>query len=133
MFLDVAQLSVSYPERPRPSVDRVTLALEVGGDEHAMQLGRDLGEIVWQAGSIATGVGGAAKAGVPLETIWAAIKSSAGNSWVAEHDVLELAPRYLRPSTGRPPPRPDAVEPHGDDSQVPMGGAEQRLVQTDSE
>ena len=30
MFLDVAQLSVSYPERPRPSVDRVTLGLRAG-------------------------------------------------------------------------------------------------------
>ena len=30
MFLDVAQLSVSYPERPRPSVDRVTMGLRAG-------------------------------------------------------------------------------------------------------
>ncbi len=30
MFLDIAQLSVSYPERNRPSVDRVTLGLRAG-------------------------------------------------------------------------------------------------------
>ena len=30
MFLDVAQLSVSYPDRSRPSVDRVTLSLRAG-------------------------------------------------------------------------------------------------------
>jgi iron(III) transport system ATP-binding protein len=30
MFLDVAQLSVSYPDRTRPSVDRVTLGLRAG-------------------------------------------------------------------------------------------------------
>ena len=30
MFLDVAQLSVSYPERSRPSVDQVTLSLRAG-------------------------------------------------------------------------------------------------------
>jgi iron(III) transport system ATP-binding protein len=30
MFLDVAQLSVSYPDRARPSVDRVTLGLRAG-------------------------------------------------------------------------------------------------------
>ena len=30
MFLDVAQLSVSYTERARPSVDRVTLSLRAG-------------------------------------------------------------------------------------------------------
>jgi len=30
MFLDVAQLSISYPERAHPSVDRVTLGLHAG-------------------------------------------------------------------------------------------------------
>ena len=30
MFLDIAQLCVSYPERTRPSVDRVTLGLRAG-------------------------------------------------------------------------------------------------------
>ena len=30
MFLDIAQLCVSYPERSRPSVDRVTLSLRAG-------------------------------------------------------------------------------------------------------
>jgi iron(III) transport system ATP-binding protein len=30
MFLEIAQLSVSYPERTRPSVDRVSLGLRAG-------------------------------------------------------------------------------------------------------
>lgn len=60
------KLGADVVDELNAKIDRVTLALEVGGDEHAMQLGRDLGEIVWQAGSIATGVGGAAKAGVTL-------------------------------------------------------------------
>jgi iron(III) transport system ATP-binding protein len=30
MFLDVVQLQVSYPDRPRPSVDRVSLGLQAG-------------------------------------------------------------------------------------------------------
>ncbi|QPB73268.1 DUF769 domain-containing protein [Xylella fastidiosa] len=37
-------------------------ALMVGGDEHAVQYGRDLGALFWDIGSVAIGVGGVAKA-----------------------------------------------------------------------
>ncbi|WP_449126181.1 hypothetical protein [Pseudomonas viridiflava] len=47
-------------------IDRVTVALEKGGDENAVLLGQSIGEIAWQVGSIATGVGGAATGGVAL-------------------------------------------------------------------
>ncbi|NIE75374.1 filamentous hemagglutinin N-terminal domain-containing protein [Pantoea sp. Ap-967] len=50
-------------------IDRVTIALEQGGDDKAYQLGQDLGELVWQVGSIATGVGGVAKGGVKLASV----------------------------------------------------------------
>jgi 3-hydroxyisobutyrate dehydrogenase len=39
-----------------------------------------------------------AKAGIPLETIWAAVKTSAGNSWVAEHDVPSIFAGHYDPS-----------------------------------
>ena len=39
-----------------------------------------------------------AKAGVPLDTVWEAIKSSAGNSWVAEHDVPSIFAGHYDPS-----------------------------------
>ena len=39
-----------------------------------------------------------AKAGVPLHTVWEAIKSSAGNSWVAEHDVPSIFAGHYDPS-----------------------------------
>lgn len=39
-----------------------------------------------------------AKAGVPLNTVWEAIKSSAGNSWVAEHDVPSIFAGHYDPS-----------------------------------
>jgi len=39
-----------------------------------------------------------AKAGVPLQTVWEAIKSSAGNSWVAEHDVPSIFAGHYDPS-----------------------------------
>ena len=39
-----------------------------------------------------------AKAGIPLPTIWEAIKSSAGNSWVAEHDVPSIFAGHYDPS-----------------------------------
>ena len=38
------------------------------------------------------------KAGVPLQTVWEAIKSSAGNSWVAEHDVPSIFAGHYDPS-----------------------------------
>lgn len=38
------------------------------------------------------------KAGVPLETVWEAIKSSVGNSWVAEHDVPSIFAGHYDPS-----------------------------------
>ena len=39
-----------------------------------------------------------AKAGIPLPTVWEAIKSSAGNSWVAEHDVPSIFAGHYDPS-----------------------------------
>lgn len=53
----------------KAKIERATKALEEGGDEHAMQLGRDIGEIVWQVGGIVTGVGGVAKGGVALAKV----------------------------------------------------------------
>ena len=39
-----------------------------------------------------------AKAGVPLTTVWEAIKASAGNSWVVEHDVPSIFAGHYDPS-----------------------------------
>lgn len=50
-------------------ITRMETALEVGGTEHALQLGEDLGNLVWQVGTVVTGVGGAAKAGVTLAKV----------------------------------------------------------------
>ncbi len=47
-------------------ITRMQTALEVGGADQALQLGEDLGNLVWQVGTVATGVGGTAKAGVAL-------------------------------------------------------------------
>ncbi|WP_375731691.1 DUF769 domain-containing protein [Xylella fastidiosa subsp. multiplex] len=67
-------------------IDRMQTALMVGGDEQAVQYGRDLGSLVWDIGSVAIGVGGVAKAGGALAK--AGIKVS--------EDVLErMAARNL--------------------------------------
>ncbi len=47
-------------------IDRMSIALEQGGDQNAEQLGKDLGALIWQVGAVATGVGAAAKGGVML-------------------------------------------------------------------
>ena len=39
-----------------------------------------------------------AKAGVPLETVWVALKTSAGDSWVVRHDTPSIFAGHYDPS-----------------------------------
>ena len=59
-----------------------------------------LTNLLWFVGAAAIGEGLmlGAKAGVPLDMVWEAIKSSAGNSWVAEHDVPSIFAGHYDPS-----------------------------------
>ena len=59
-----------------------------------------LTNLLWfvSAAAIGEGLMLGAKAGIPLHTVWEAIKSSAGNSWVAEHDVPSIFAGHYDPS-----------------------------------
>ena len=59
-----------------------------------------LTNLLWfvSAATIGEGLMLGAKAGIPLNTVWDAIKSSAGNSWVAEHDVPSIFAGHYDPS-----------------------------------
>lgn len=59
-----------------------------------------LTNLLWfvSAAAIGEGLMLGAKAGVPLDIVWEAIKSSAGNSWVAEHDVPSIFAGHYDPS-----------------------------------
>lgn len=59
-----------------------------------------LTNLLWfvSAAAIGEGLMLGAKAGVPLDVVWEAIKSSAGNSWVAEHDVPSIFAGHYDPS-----------------------------------
>ena len=59
-----------------------------------------LTNLLWfvSAAAIGEGLMLGAKAGIPLHTVWVAIKSSAGNSWVAEHDVPSIFAGHYDPS-----------------------------------
>jgi 3-hydroxyisobutyrate dehydrogenase len=59
-----------------------------------------LTNLLWfvSAAAIGEGLMLGAKAGIPLSTVWEAIKSSAGNSWVAEHDVPSIFAGHYDPS-----------------------------------
>ena len=59
-----------------------------------------LTNLLWfvSAAAIGEGLMLGAKAGIPLQTVWEAIKSSAGNSWVAEHDVPSIFAGHYDPS-----------------------------------
>ena len=99
------------------------LSIFVGGDaalyEQCQPLYRVLGEKIFHVGAAgnaatvklltnllwfvsAATIGEAlmlgAKAGVPLPTVWEAIKASAGNSWVVEHDVPSIFAGHYDPS-----------------------------------
>jgi hypothetical protein len=67
-------------------IDRMNKALEVGGDANAVQLGQDLGSLVWQVGSVVTGVAGTAKASTMLAS--AGVKVGAE---VLESSALKLS------------------------------------------
>jgi len=57
-------------------IERMKLALEQGGDQNAEQFGKDIGALVWQAGSIVTGVSGIAKGGVELAKLGISLSTS---------------------------------------------------------
>ncbi len=59
-----------------------------------------LTNLLWfvSAAAIGEGLMLGAKAGIPLHTVWEAIKSSAGNSWVAQHDVPSIFAGHYDPS-----------------------------------
>lgn len=47
-------------------ITRMQTALKVGGTEQALQLGEDLGNLVWRVGTVVTGVGAASKGAIAL-------------------------------------------------------------------
>lgn len=59
-----------------------------------------LTNLLWfvSAAAIGEGLMLGAKAGVPLNIVWEAIKASAGASWVAEHDVPSIFAGHYDPS-----------------------------------
>ncbi len=74
------------------SIDRMTLALETGGDAQAVQLGRDLGLLIYTVGSVVTGVGGAAKAGLTLAKVGIEVSSKTLSKMLVK-DGAELGER----------------------------------------
>ncbi len=94
-----------------------------------------LTNLLWfvSAAAIGEGLMLGAKAGIPLNTVWEAIKSSAGNSWVAEHDVPSIFAGHYDPSFSLALCCKDLVlindiaKSQGYD--LPMGGMAQSLFQ----
>jgi 3-hydroxyisobutyrate dehydrogenase-like beta-hydroxyacid dehydrogenase len=122
-----AQRGVHFLEAPvTNAIDMAELgrlSIFVGGDEDIYQQCKPLfeviGENIFYVGKAGNGatiklltnllwfvsaatIGEAlmlgAKAGVPLDIVWQAIKASAGSSWVAEHDVPSIFAGHYDPS-----------------------------------
>jgi filamentous hemagglutinin len=77
------------------SIDRMKVSLETGGDAEAVQLGRDLGQLIYTVGSIVTGIGGAAKAGVTLGKVGIEVSSKALGAFAGKSS-LEISDDLAR-------------------------------------
>ena len=94
-----------------------------------------LTNLLWfvSAAAIGEGLMLGAKAGIPLHTVWEAIKSSAGNSWVAEHDVPSIFAGHYDPSFTLALCCKDLKLAndiaHAQGYELPMGGMAQKLFQ----
>jgi 3-hydroxyisobutyrate dehydrogenase len=87
-------------EKHRPIFDVLaTKIFHVGAPGNGATI-KLLTNLLWfvSAAAIGEGLMLGAKAGVPLPVVWEAIKSSAGNSWVAEHDVPSIFAGNYDPS-----------------------------------
>jgi len=60
------QISDSVFQDLSDKIDRIGTALDVGGEQNALQLGKDLGNLVYQVGGILLGADAAAKGGLAL-------------------------------------------------------------------
>jgi len=91
---------VSVLDRVRPIFDVIGNRIFHVGEPGNGATIKLLTNLLWfvSAAAIGEGLMLGAKAGVPLPIVWEAIKSSAGNSWVAEHDVPSILAGHYDPS-----------------------------------
>jgi len=92
--------SVNAYEKCKPLFDVIGEKIFHVGDPGNGATIKLLTNLLWfvSAATIGEGLMLGAKAGIPLHTVWEAIKSSAGNSWVAEHDVPSIFAGHYDPS-----------------------------------
>jgi 3-hydroxyisobutyrate dehydrogenase-like beta-hydroxyacid dehydrogenase len=84
----------------RPILDVIGETIHFVGEPGNGAVTKLLTNQLWfvAAAAIGEGLMLGAKAGIPLPAIWDAIKTSAGNSWVAEHDVPSIFDGHYDPS-----------------------------------
>jgi filamentous hemagglutinin len=85
-----AKLGDSVVKALNAKIERMSTALTQGGEQNAEQLGKDLGELLWQVGSVATGVGGAVKGGMALASVGIKVRTGTltNLSRLAKFDIL---------------------------------------------
>ncbi|KTT59329.1 hypothetical protein SB8_05525 [Pseudomonas oryzihabitans] len=86
-----AQIGEEAVQSIQASIDRMQYALQVGGNDQAFQLGKDLGQLIYTVGSVVSGVGGVAKAGVALGRVGIEVSSKTLGRLAAKSapDVLD--------------------------------------------
>ena len=88
----------------KSQIDTMANALEQGGDENAIALGEEMGNLIWTVGSFATGVGGVAKGGVALAK--AGIKVG-----TQQLEKMSYAGKLEIAAKAEVPPKPPVIDP----------------------
>lgn len=70
---------------------RIEVALNAGGNDNALQLGRDLGSVLWDVGSVAAGVLGGVQAGAALGKVGVSVAADTLEKISAISKTLEAA------------------------------------------
>ncbi len=76
-------------------IDRMSKAINEGGDANAEQLGKDLGGLLWQVGSVVTGAGGIAKGTVQLASAGIRLGSASAEAMKLAFNLLKADSRGL--------------------------------------
>ncbi|USS52371.1 hemagglutinin repeat-containing protein [Ralstonia solanacearum] len=76
-------------------IDRMSKAINEGGDANAEQLGKDLGGLLWQVGSVVTGAGGIAKGTVQLASAGIRLGSASAEAMKLAFNLLKAEGKGL--------------------------------------
>ena len=113
-------------------IDTMATALEQGGDENAIALGEEMGNLIWTVGSFVTGVGGVAKGGVALAKTGIKVGTQQLEKMVDAAKRPNLA-KVEAPSTTPLPDRGGSTRPRGEKVENGPGPAKDQPLENQAD